>query len=308
VANGDYSFMTRLSAPRSLPKSLLMNGMSISVLCAEQADYTDADFSLEGVYPQVGSLCQDSLDIRDYCAVWNVEPLSDDVGDPVVSDIPTLVMSGEFDPNTPPGGGSLVAETLSNSYVYVFPGISHSVLSNSLCTQSITVDFLDDPTHEPDASCIADMGVQFIVPTDNIELEPFTDEELGIHGILPTGWAKVGPGRFMRLNSKGDLAVLLLNRLPALPLDQHLTPQLQSLGIDELPAISGRRETAALTWDLVTFEGNLQSLGGAVMADYAIAETDASIYLVGLFATPGEYETLHGAVFLPVVDALAPLE
>jgi pimeloyl-ACP methyl ester carboxylesterase len=308
VANGDYSFMTRLSAPRSLPKSLLMNGMSISVLCAEQADYTDADFSLEGVYPQVGSLCQDSLDIRDYCAVWNVEPLSDDVGDPVVSDIPTLILSGEFDPNTPPSGGSLVAETLSNSLFYTFPGISHNVLSNSLCAQSITLDFLDDPTHEPDASCIADRSMQFVVPTDGIELEPFTDEEFGIGGVLPIGWAKVGPGRFMRLNSKGDLAVLLLNRLPALPLDQHLAPQLQSLGIDELPASSGRHETVALTWDLVNFEGDMQSLGGAVMVDYAIAKTDVSIYLVGLFATPGDYETLHEAVFLPVVDALAPLE
>jgi pimeloyl-ACP methyl ester carboxylesterase len=308
MADGDYGLTTKLSAPRSLPNSLLMSGMSLSVLCAEEADYTDADFDLEGIYPQVGSLFQGSLDIRDYCAVWKVEPLSDDVGAAVVSDIPTLIMSGEFDPNTPPSGGTLVAETLSSSNVYVFPGISHSVLSNSTCAQSIMVDFLDDPIHEPDADCIADMSLQFVVPTDGIELEPFSDDELGIRGDLPAGWVEVGPGRFVRLNSKGGLAYLLLNRLPKLPLDQHLAPQLQSLRVNELPLSSGRHETAAFTWDLFTFEGNAPIFGGTVMVDYAIAETDASLYLIGLFAAPNEYEMLHEAVLLPMVDTLAPLE
>jgi len=217
-------------------------------------------------------------------------------------------MSGEFDPNTPPSSGSLVAESLNNAYVYTFPGISHSVLNNSLCAQSIMVDFLDDPTHEPDASCVADMGVQFVVPTDDIELEPFADKEYGIRGDLPAGWAKVGPGRFMRLNSKGDLAFLWMAKLPNMPLDQHLAPRLQRLGIDELPEIIGRYATPAFTWDLYTLEGNLPSLGGTVMVDYAIAETDAGVYLVGLYAVPDEYDELHDAVFLPVVDALVPIE
>ena len=300
--------MTRLGAPRSLPNSLLINGMTLSVLCAEEMDYTDADFDLEGVYPQIGAVLRDNLDIRDYCAVWNIEPLSADVSAPVISDVPTLILSGEFDPNTPPSGGSLVAETLSNSYAYTFPGISHNVLSNSLCAQSILLDFLDDPTQEPDASCIADTGLQFVVPTADIELEPFANREYGIHGVLPAGWAKTGTGFFTRLNSRGDLAILELVRLPALPLDQHITLRLQRLGIDELPKNISRYETATLTWDLYTFEGNSPKLGGPVMVDYAIAQTDAAIYLVGLYASPSEYEGLHETVLLPVVDALAPLE
>jgi hypothetical protein len=44
------------------------------------------------------------------------------------------------------------------------------------------------------------------------------------------------------------------------------------------------------------------------MVDCGIAESDAGIYLVGLYASPSEYEELHETVFLPVVDALAPLE
>jgi len=308
MADGETSLMTRIGTPRSLPKAMLINGMALSVLCAEEMDYADADFDLEGVYPQIGTVLRDNLDIRDYCAVWNVEPLSADVSAPVVSDIPTLILSGEFDPNTPPSAGSLVAETLSNSYAYTFPGISHSVLSNSLCAQSILLDFLDNPTHEPDASCMADMGLQFVVPTDDIKLQPFTDKAYGIRGVLPAGWAKTGSGSYTRLSSRGDLTFLLMVKFPTIPLDQLLTPRLQRLGIDKLPKSAGRYEAAAFTWDLYTFEGNMPSLGGTVIVDYAIAETDAGIYLVGLYASPGEYEGLHETVFLPVVDALAPLE
>ena len=52
----------------------------------------------------------------------------------------------------------------------------------------------------------------------------------------------------------------------------------------------------------------MPSLGGKVTVDYGIAEVDAGIYLVGLYALPEEYEVLHGAVFVPVVEALAPIE
>ena len=52
----------------------------------------------------------------------------------------------------------------------------------------------------------------------------------------------------------------------------------------------------------------MPSLQGAVRVDLAISRTDAGIYFVGLYAVPEEYETLHAAVFVPVVEGLAPLE
>lgn len=307
MANGDDSLMVSFGIP-ILPGSQFISGMSNSVLCAEETDYTESDWNLEGIYPQVGALIRAGFDVRDECAVWNVEPLSDDASAPVVSDIPTLILSGEFDPNTPPSAGSVVAEALNNAYVYTFPGITHGALSDSLCAQSITLDFLDDPTHEPDASCIANMDLQFLVPTDDVQMKPFTSEAYGIRGVLPVGWVNVSPGLFTRLNSNGDLAFLTLLKLPNLPLDQHFTPRLQRLGIDELPEVTDHYTTAALTWDLYTFEGNMLSLGRTVVVDYGISETDVGIYFVGLYALPNEYEGLHEAVFLPVVDALVPVE
>jgi hypothetical protein len=282
--------------------------MRLSVLCSEEIDYTDADYQPARYYAQVVDLVRKGSDLREACAVWNVELLSTDVGAPVVSDIPTLILSGEFDPNTPPSGGSLVAETLSQSYVYTFPGLGHDVVNNSLCARSIVLDFLADPAQEPEAGCVASLGRQFVVPADEIELEPFADPVAGLQGVLPAGWASAGLGLYVGLNSEGDLAFLLVLRQPHLPLDQTLIPRVQRLGVDTLPESTGRRETACLAWDLYALEGNASAPGGKVMVDYAIAETQDGDILVGLRTAPGEYEELHEAVLLPVVDALAPLE
>jgi pimeloyl-ACP methyl ester carboxylesterase len=305
MANGDYRWLESLGTPSSQADVSL--GMRLSVLCSEEIDYTDADYQPARYYAQVVDLIREGSDLRKACAVWKVKPLSDDVDAPVVSDIPTLILSGEFDPNTPPSGGSLVAETLSQSYVYTFPGLGHSVVNNSLCARSIMLDFLADPTHEPDAGCLSGLGRQFVVPADEIELEPFADPVAGLQGVLPAGWASAGLGLYAGLSAKGELAFLLVVRLPDLPLDQTLTPRVQRLGVDALPESPRRRETAAWAWDLYALEGDASAPGGKVMVDYAIAETRDGYILVGLRAAAGEYEELHEAVFLPVVDALAPL-
>ena len=125
-----------------------------------------------------------------------------------------------------------------------FPGLTHGALSDSLCAQSIALDFLDDPTHAPDANCIADMGLQFLVLTDDVQMMPFASEAHGIQGVLPAGWVNVSPGMFVRLNLDGDLAFLTMTKLPNLPLDQHLIPRLQRLGIDELQVTAHYTTTA----------------------------------------------------------------
>ena len=75
----------------------------------------------------------------------------------VRSDVPTLVMAGEYDPITPPKWGRLAAQTLSNSHYLLFPGVGHAAARGGDCPESILTAFLDDPLGEPDAGCIEDM-------------------------------------------------------------------------------------------------------------------------------------------------------
>lgn len=92
------------------------------------------------------------------CDAW--QPHRADPGilrQPVVSDIPALVASGELDPITPPRYGRLVAEHLSNSQVIEAPGLAHGALFRTECTRALTVSFLEDPRRTLDTSCLEEL-------------------------------------------------------------------------------------------------------------------------------------------------------
>jgi pimeloyl-ACP methyl ester carboxylesterase len=80
---------------------------------------------------------------------------------PVSSDIPTLVQTGQFDPITPPEMGHLVNTTLTRGYVFTVPGFGHSALLQlpDGCTPRIVNAFLDRPLHRPDTSCAENLPV-----------------------------------------------------------------------------------------------------------------------------------------------------
>ena len=93
---------------------------------------------------------------------------------PVRSDIPTLVLNGEFDPVTPPEYGYAVAHELPNSVVVDFPGFGHWANGTGHpCPASMIQDFLSDPTRQPDVSCIqALQPVHFLLPEEALMTLP----------------------------------------------------------------------------------------------------------------------------------------
>jgi hypothetical protein len=74
------------------------------------------------------------------------------------------------------------------------------------------------------------------------------------------------------------------------------------LGLDpELESVASV-ESDSLVWDLYSFEYQ------SYRADLALAEDGEKAYFVLLISPPDEHDALYETVFLPVVDALAPLE
>ena len=76
----------------------------------------------------------------------------------MTSDIPTLILAGEFDPITPPYWGRVAAETLNTHYFYEFPGHGHGIMRSDRCGFEIGLQFLNDPYTEPDSSCLDEIG------------------------------------------------------------------------------------------------------------------------------------------------------
>jgi pimeloyl-ACP methyl ester carboxylesterase len=90
----------------------------------------------------------------DDCRVWDVPRAPAGFRRPVRSQIPTLLLSGDFDAVTPFAWARGAARTLPNSSIVRIPGVGHFVAPESPCAQQVMASFLTRPD-APDAGCVA---------------------------------------------------------------------------------------------------------------------------------------------------------
>jgi pimeloyl-ACP methyl ester carboxylesterase len=74
---------------------------------------------------------------------------------PVVSDIPTLLRTGEFDAVTHRSFGPAAARTLRNSQVVETPGAGHGEGMADDCSRTIVRDFVTNPLVQVDTRCLS---------------------------------------------------------------------------------------------------------------------------------------------------------
>ena len=133
---------------------------------------------------------------------------------------------------------------------------------------------------------------------------PFTSDTFGVQGII-LRWTEAAPGVYARGAGATDITSLIVQAAPGATADQLSDLLLGQLGLDALPDSTGTVETDAYTWTL--YEITVEQMGMSIAVDVALAENDAGTTLVLLQTLDDEHEALHEAVFLPVVEALAPL-
>lgn len=92
------------------------------------------------------------------CDVWPAGLLDSDLRTPLATDVPTLVLSGELDPITPPAYGAQVAAALGQAQHLVAPGQGHGIISRG-CVPRLLLDFLDELDFSAlDTDCILRLG------------------------------------------------------------------------------------------------------------------------------------------------------
>ena len=143
------------------PLTALSLGMHYTVQCQEEY-ISPAARNYAGIiaaYPHLSGYLRYPVEGADtlqrLCGLWQAEARPAIANSPVESDIPTLLLSGDFDPITPPTYADLAAQTLSTSYSFVWPQVGHGVLRSDDCAVGIALDFIASPLTEPDGGCIA---------------------------------------------------------------------------------------------------------------------------------------------------------
>jgi pimeloyl-ACP methyl ester carboxylesterase len=145
----------------------LASGMQNSVICSEDVPYFKVDAGgrqrLESTY-QGGS----QLDaLAAICAIWPHGPVDPDLHAPLHSEIPTLLLSGEDDPVTPPDAAERAARGLTRHRSLLLAGEGHGQLATG-CVPKLMAQFLGAEEPERiDTSCLAAHVVSpfFVNPT-----------------------------------------------------------------------------------------------------------------------------------------------
>jgi pimeloyl-ACP methyl ester carboxylesterase len=159
AADGDFApFLQQAIAP-SIP-DFVADGMYLSVTCAEDVPLIDQEeatklttgnpFGNYRVFQQTRA-----------CGMWPRGEIPADFLEPVRSNAPVLIFSGNMDPVTPPKYGEQVARHLPNSRHVVIPKAGHGVdgLTDPGCIDRITLEFLDKgDARNLDVSCVERMA------------------------------------------------------------------------------------------------------------------------------------------------------
>jgi pimeloyl-ACP methyl ester carboxylesterase len=159
AAGGDFAPFLQQAIGPSIP-DFVADGMYLSVTCAEDVPFinqeeaaqlnADSPFGNYRVFQQTRA-----------CGMWPRGEIPTDFLQPVHSNAPVLIFSGNMDPVTPPKYGEEVASHLPNSRHVIIPQAGHGVdgLKDPDCIDRIAMEFLDkvDPKNL-DVSCVERMA------------------------------------------------------------------------------------------------------------------------------------------------------
>ncbi|MDX6384902.1 MAG: hypothetical protein QOK48_2475 [Blastocatellia bacterium] len=147
------------------------NGMYLSVTCAED---------LPAIKPGEGERNGVDTFLGDYrlrqqraaCALWPRATIPRNYAEPTRSGVPALILTGQWDPVTPPIYGDTAAKYLSHSLHVVVPHGGHGFggLNGIECVDDLITNFIERGTTGLDTSCVRSIvrkGFQLKMPEPN---------------------------------------------------------------------------------------------------------------------------------------------
>lgn len=134
-------------------------GMYYSAECREEFPFNDPETQKElaSQYPALANFMP-SISEPAICAMWGAGVADASENQAVMSDIPALVLAGEYDPVTSPLFTQTAAENLSNSYFYPLPYFGHAVQDQSNCANQLAASFIQSPAQAPDSACLQNLS------------------------------------------------------------------------------------------------------------------------------------------------------
>ncbi|WP_417762472.1 alpha/beta fold hydrolase [Shewanella sp.] len=146
-------------------------GMHAAVVCGEDWPRLTASLRQQAEQSVMGQEMLKALDAS--CPIWDIPPVSKAFAAPISSDIPTLLLSGEKDPATPPKWAEMAMQKMSKARHLVSPYATHNVAAQSCAGELIAKLIETDDTNAIDGECLQkDVRRSFYLNASSVEPLP----------------------------------------------------------------------------------------------------------------------------------------
>jgi pimeloyl-ACP methyl ester carboxylesterase len=316
IEKGDYTFLSFALGVSGGSYHTMSLGTYFSAMCHEQVYATDpqqmeAELTAPAVIKKfsLASIFGKTERVFQLCDSWGALPHTSEDSTPVTANIPTLVISGEYDPTTPVTTGETVDRDLPDDYFYVIPGMGHGATVGNGCADDIVMSFLKDPTKEPEHTCLEkETAFDFFLPYDGsepINFVPITEPSVRVKGVIPEGWKKHLPyNAYQRKAYLFDPTMVEFASFGA-PKDfmvRYLTMSFEFSGFEETPHKVGSYKANGLDWTIYDSRYN----GEPVLLALAEVNSRWTIALIVVVSAP-ERDAFYEHLLIPMLDALVPV-
>ncbi len=135
-------------------------GMRLSVWCAEEHPFNSEELIKKETfrYPEVKGLSPATFEPA-ICKIWGVEEVAAIENKAITSEVPVLLISGEYDEDTPMKWAAAMNKNLPNSFHLIFKAWKHTPTTNwgNPCGMQAANDFFNTPTVKPNPTCLEDI-------------------------------------------------------------------------------------------------------------------------------------------------------
>jgi len=159
ICKGDYTVLHPFIYDLFSDDSRAM-GMRLSVWCSEEYPFENLNTGVQAknIPSQFYGMVSNAVPIE-ICKIWKVEKVNPIENKPFNTNVPVLIINGEFDPDTPSFWGEQLQKSFPKSFHFIFKGMSHTPTQNwdNTCGMQLAQSFFNSPATRPIAKCFIEL-------------------------------------------------------------------------------------------------------------------------------------------------------